>query len=269
MIKVSIIIPAYNSSKHIKRCLESCINQTFKEFEVIVVNDGSIDNSGNIIDDFSSIDKRIKPIHQTNFGVVKSRKTGISLAKGNYLFFLDADDYLPLDSLEKLYRGTISDCSDIIIGDYKIVNDLGKCISNHTYGELNIKSGEDLFVWILDNKIGYLWGKLISKQMFANFKFQDLQGIKYCEDLIQMLEISYYSKKVAKVNSCVYHYVNYSESASRSKVTFDIWISRYYKIIKELNLLFKSLNCSDNLKPKINRFYVFYAFMFLSLNGSY
>lgn len=105
MLKVSIIIPVYNTEKYIERCIESALNQTLKDIEIIVINDGSTDNSKQIINNYKSKDNRIRTVHfNTNHGVSIARNLGINLAKGEFVGFIDSDDYVDLKYFEELYN---------------------------------------------------------------------------------------------------------------------------------------------------------------------
>ena len=99
---VSIIIPIYNSEAFLDKCIQSAINQSYKNIEVILVDDGSIDSSGEICDNYSSIDNRIKTIHKNNGGLVNARKTGLKSSTGEYVLYIDGDDWIELNLIEKL-----------------------------------------------------------------------------------------------------------------------------------------------------------------------
>ena len=101
-IKVSVIVPVYNCEKYLKKCLDSLVNQTLKDIEIICVNDGSTDNSGRILEEYT--DSRIKIITKENGGLSSARNAGIAVAKGEYLGFVDSDDWVDLDFYEKLYN---------------------------------------------------------------------------------------------------------------------------------------------------------------------
>ena len=103
MVKVSIVIPVYNTEKYIRECLDSVINQTLKEIEIILIDDGSIDSSGLLCDAWVLKDNRVKVIHQANQGLSGARNTGIDNASGEYIFFCDSDDFIRKDTIERLY----------------------------------------------------------------------------------------------------------------------------------------------------------------------
>lgn len=116
--KVSIIVPIYNSEKYMNKCIESILNQTLTEIEIILVNDGSTDNSGKIIDNYAKKDKRIKVIHQENSGPSVARNKGINIAKGKYIGFVDSDDYIEPTMYEELYNNANSKNIEVAMCSY-------------------------------------------------------------------------------------------------------------------------------------------------------
>ena len=117
MTKISVIVPVYGVEKYIKKCIDSIISQTFNDFEIIIVNDGTLDNSINIVKE-SFNDERIKIFNKENGGLASARNYGINVAKGEYLFFVDSDDYLEKNCLEEMYNKIIEDNVDMVICDY-------------------------------------------------------------------------------------------------------------------------------------------------------
>lgn len=117
-LKVSVIVPIFNAEKYLDSCIQSVLRQTYRNWELILVDDGSKDRSGAIADEYQQADKRIRVIHTPNAGVSSARNQGIELATGNYIAFLDADDELTDDCLEKLTKTAVSDNADIVAGRY-------------------------------------------------------------------------------------------------------------------------------------------------------
>ncbi|MCR5506573.1 MAG: glycosyltransferase, partial [bacterium] len=118
MKKISVIIPVYNVELYLSQCLESIINQTYKNLEIILVNDGSKDSSIDICKAYVKKDKRIKYIYQKNMGLSASRNTGIKNATGDYIHFIDSDDYIPLDYYEKMISALGNSDADIVCGGF-------------------------------------------------------------------------------------------------------------------------------------------------------
>ena len=124
MKKVSIIVPVYNAQNSIGRCIESILNQDYENIELIAVNDGSKDNSGKILDEYAAKDSRMIVIHKTNSGVSDTRNIAIARASGTYLQFLDADDYIPVDSTKSMVRALEENNVDLVVSDfYRVVKD--------------------------------------------------------------------------------------------------------------------------------------------------
>lgn len=119
--KISVIVPVYNVEKYIEECISSIMRQTFDNLEIILVDDGSTDNSGKICDELAKKDLRINVIHQSNQGLSAARNTGLKHAMGDYISFIDSDDYIHIDMLNKLYEAIINSDSDLAICNYKYV----------------------------------------------------------------------------------------------------------------------------------------------------
>ena len=122
-MKISVIIPVFNVEPYIRKCLDSVLNQTYNNLEVIVINDGSTDNSGKICDEYAEGDRRVRVFHKENAGVSAARNAGIEAASGDYLAFADSDDYLELDMYEKLYAACKENNADMAVCNYNLVYD--------------------------------------------------------------------------------------------------------------------------------------------------
>lgn len=132
---VSIIIPVYNTEKYMRRCLESILSQTSTDFEVILVDDGSPDRSGEICDEYAEKDNRIKVIHNRNYGVSHSRNAGINIAQGEWIMFVDSDDELSPDCFQKLSLGMV-DKNDMIIGGYDLIDEKGYLLTQNSRNDV-------------------------------------------------------------------------------------------------------------------------------------
>ena len=120
--KITIIVPVYNSENYIRRCVDSVLRQSFEDFELLLINDGSTDGSLKILREYEKSDKRIRVINQENMGVAKTRNKGIKLASGKYIMFIDNDDYIENDYINKYYNSIKDTDYDIVIGGYKRKN---------------------------------------------------------------------------------------------------------------------------------------------------
>ena len=128
-MKISIIIPVYNSEKFVSRCLDHLLNQTYQNFEIICINDGSKDNSLSILKEYSKKDNRIIVLNQENKGIARTRNIGIKKASGDYIMFVDNDDYMESDYLETYAKNAIDGDYDIVIGGYRRIDCNGKILN--------------------------------------------------------------------------------------------------------------------------------------------
>ena len=149
-IVVSIVIPVYNTGKYLKKCLESVINQTFPNLQIILVNDGSTDDSIDIIQSYLCIDNRIEFIDQSNGGAAKARNAGIKRVKGDYVFFVDSDDWIELDTIYKLLETSVKKDADVVIPNkFNNVYEDGRIVENLLFIDLPRESLEDFVVEVI------------------------------------------------------------------------------------------------------------------------
>lgn len=169
---VSIIVPVYEVKKYLKKCIESLINQTYTNLEILLIDDGSTDGSSNICNDYAIIDKRIQVIHKENEGVSKARNKGIEIAKGDYITFVDADDYIDTHYIETLYNDCIINKSDISIIGVKDINEENVILreSKSMKKTLDFISA---FKELMCEKYytSVVWGKMYNKDLFNNVRF--------------------------------------------------------------------------------------------------
>jgi len=197
---VSIIIPVYNEERLISRCLDSVVNQTFSDIEIIIVDDASHDNSKRIINKFSSSDNRIKFIkHDTNKGQGEARNTGIRESRGLYVFFLDADDYLPHAGLEELCKIAHEYDDDIIYGktESKVNVD-----SMYILREMRSIKFKDYPPLLYNHSV---WNKLI-KRMFIINNHLFFEPPRYAEDVSQALKCNLFANKISITTKVTYYY---------------------------------------------------------------
>lgn len=206
MIKLSIIVPVYNVAEYLERCLNSLINQTLNEIEIICVNDGSTDNSLHILEKFAGLDKKIKIINQKNKGLSGARNTGIKLVQGEYFGFLDSDDWVDLDYFEKLYKRAKNCDADISLGDF-----IRKGKFKHKI-RLKLNKEEE---FVGDNEKFYgsqfyhfpcVWNKIYKTSKFNDLRF--IEGI-YFEDGPYTIQALHRANKVVTCcNTYLYYFVN-------------------------------------------------------------
>ncbi|MDX4038443.1 glycosyltransferase [Aliarcobacter skirrowii] len=214
MIDISVIIPVYNTEIYLKKCLLSVLNQSFRNIEVIIINDGSTDNSLKIINDFMNSDFRVKLINQENQGLGAARNTGIKEAKGEYIIFVDSDDYININSLEILYNQAIKTDADIVIAKYQKILENGEIIYQSPYVSNQISS--DYFKNnLLSNISMMVCDKMFKLELFKkNDIFFPINTIY--EDVPVSLKLSYFSKRISTLDFCYYNWLERDKSLSRT-----------------------------------------------------
>ncbi len=230
MIKVSIIVPIYKTEKYLKRCIDSLLNQTESNIEVLLINDGSPDNSDEIVKTYE--DSRIVYIEKKNEGIGKTRNLGIKKARGEYLMFIDSDDYIAPECVEKMYERAKKDDLDLLISDfYKDIDGTFKEVRVASFPNCNIKDDPSI---ITELNLGPC-NKIYRRTIFADKNIRFEEKLKY-EDSPFILKAIMASKKIGKIDECLSYYVIHSgsETTTRDEKIFDI-LSISQIIIDELS----------------------------------
>lgn len=252
---ISVIVPVYNVEKYLQRSVTSLLNQTYKNLEIILVDDGTKDNSGKMCDEFASQHKNIKVVHKTNGGLSSARNAGIKVATGKYIGFIDSDDYVEPTLYENLYNSIKGKNRVIALTDVKTVKENGEVISVHSHDEEKYTKEQylsDLLMFVGEVSA---WSKLFPREIFDNHSFDET---KLNEDLLFMFDIENEFDEVCLTKSADYNYVMHEGSISRSfgksihdmignaKVVRDIVDAKY-----------------PELKEKAERFEIFQNYSFL------
>lgn len=223
---ISVIVPVYNVEKYLNKCIDSLISQTYQNLEIILVDDGSTDNSGKICDRYEKQDNRIIVIHKVNGGVSSARNAGLSIAHGKYISFVDADDYILCSFYKKMYKGIITYNTDLAICPYEKVdsNDLINKKCNEEMPEeivdCHLVSKECVWKWSFINPKNYgsgLWNKLFKADIWGEIVFNI--KIAMGEDNIALVEYLLRCKSVSCVNERLYKYVVNPSSATNTFLT--------------------------------------------------
>ena len=208
---VSVIIPVYNVEDYIEKCISSVINQTYNNMEIILVDDGSKDNSGNICEKYSKSDKRIKVIHKKNGGISDARNIGIKNASGIYITFIDSDDFVDNSYVELLYDTIEYYDADISIASHRVLYKK-KCLNKSNGEKFCAESKEILEKILYDDGIDIsAWGKMYKKELFEKIKFPS--NMLY-EDAATTYKLVDLSEKIAVNSQPVYNYVIRNNSIS-------------------------------------------------------
>lgn len=220
--EISILVPVYNVEQYLPRCIDSVLSQDFKDYEVILVDDGSPDHCPQICDEYAKKDGRIKVIHKKNGGLVSARLAGFKASKGKYLMFLDSDDYLLPNALTVLYD-KIEDGYDIVKGNDVRVNnsDICKIECPKLLGQEVIGENQYLKAILSYDLLPYLWGGLYKRNLFNKKIFEESIDITICEDWITNILISKNVKKYFSLNETVYaYYINNQSMMQQSVISF-------------------------------------------------
>lgn len=216
--KISIIVPVYNVEKYLSRCIESILNQTFREFELILVNDGSTDKSGYICNKYKNLDERVIVINKENGGASSARNYGLNIARGEYIGFVDSDDYVHKYMFQVLYDNALKYSSDITMCNYKIVYD----IKYEDFDDLDIKNYTPKFYsnieaqYRLYDYLGIVlpWNKLYKKSIFEGLRYEE--G-KIHEDEIIIHKLLYKANLILDIPLQLYFYEQREGSVMNSK----------------------------------------------------
>lgn len=238
MSEVSVIVPVYNGEKYIRKCIDSILNQTFKNLECIVIDDGSTDKTLKVLKKYS--DPRLKVITKVNSGVSSCRNLGIEKAKGKYLDFVDADDWLTPEAIALKYKAMINHNVDLVVSDfYRVIND--RLSSKSQFKKEAVISRKQYALKMSEKPAefyyGVLWNKLYKKDIIDKYGLRMLEDVDWCEDVIFNMEYIKHAKKIFILKSPTYYYVrtkgslvyNTSENMITRTVKMKLNVFGYYK----------------------------------------
>lgn len=213
---ISVIVPVYNVEKYIRKCIESIIKQTYHNLEIILVDDGSTDNSGMICDDYAKRDKRIQVIHKKNEGLSDARNSGIKICKGDYIGFIDGDDWIAKDMYEFLYQTLTKYHADVAVCGHYLEGDDGVYDSENAEGGLKVyNSREAVCAVVKDKEIhSYAWDKLYKKELFDGIRYP---SGRYVQDIFTTYRVFINANKVVCNNQPKYYYYQRKDSIQRTR----------------------------------------------------
>ena len=216
--KISIIVPVYKVEPYLHKCINSLLDQTFADFELILVNDGSPDKSGEICDHYASKDNRIKVIHKENGGQASARNMGLEKAKGDYIGFVDSDDYVENDMFELLFQNAMKYGADVVECGINIVN-RSKVLPIQNNNEFEIGDNLVALMGLLNNRYrNCVWNKLYKKEIFETLRFPN----KLYEDGFLAFKIYYMAKKYVFIGKSKYYYLQRNGSTMSNQENFTL-----------------------------------------------
>lgn len=260
---ISVIVPIYNVEKYLDKCIRSLSEQTFKEQEIILVDDGSTDRSGAICDDWAKKDSRIVVIHQKNQGISEARNVGIGCSQGDYLAFVDGDDFVEAQYLEKLYRKAKEDDTDITICNYRFSDEDGNDIQNSNYSYFTsekILNGYEVLMLFEDKHIrtffDVCWNKLYKKELFEGIGFP--KGISIVEDISLLPSLYYRAKRVGFCGEVLYNYVYRKSSVSNKSRSLSEDLAVRLPMMEKRLALYKEWNIKELCLLQVIHLYSLY-----------
>ena len=211
--KISVIVAVYNAEKYLHRCIDSILNQTFADYELILIDDGSSDLSGKICDSYISVDSRVKVLHKLNGGVSSARQMGLEIAGGEYIIYVDSDDWVENSYLDKLYASVVSDDSDMAICDYyEEYPDMTRTVSCRPES----KYSEDLIKEIFSGYPCFCLNKLVKRSIYTENSIHFPLEISIGEDMYVFVAQCLAGVKISYVSVPLYHYCIIGNSLSTS-----------------------------------------------------
>lgn len=212
---ISIIVPVYNAEKYLRRCIDSVLAQTYTNFELLLINDGSKDKSGKICDEYASRDSRIRVFHKENAGVSRARNLGLDNAKGEWLTFIDSDDWVREDFLQKRLDLALKEGSDVAYCDFEYIytrhNEYCKAAKQSCVKAATINS------WIM-SRMAYSWMILAKRALFDKYNLRYIEDLRFGEDFNLIIKLILYANKTSYVQEALYYYNKQNESSAMTKL---------------------------------------------------
>ena len=246
--RISVIIPTYNNENSIEKCLNSVLNQSYKEIDIIVINDGNTDETEKILTKYKD---RVQIYKKQNEGPASARNLGLEKCNTKYLFFVDADDYLENDAIEILYNKLIETNSDIVIGNIEDSDEKDRTIQ------------DDKYEYIFNQKIKYFmvqWNKLMKKELFDGLKYPN---VHIAEDEYMIYHILEKTKKITFVSKKTYNYCNNPNGITSKRLNY---YQEILNVFKERYLFFKNTKYKKIFYKLYINYYIYLYCQFKDVN---
>lgn len=266
---ISIIVPVYNVEKYLERCVNSIINQTYKNIEIILVDDGSKDNSGKMCDELKQKDDRIKVIHKENGGLSDARNAGLKIATGEYIGFVDSDDYIKEDMFETMYNLSKNHNAEIsIVSFYELYKEKVIGVRDSKKLEELDKIGA-IKELLIDTKIqSYAWNKLFKKELFDGIEFPTNKNF---EDIATTLLLFERANKIVLLEDPKYYYIRRDDSivGTRNYKTYKDYLEVIYNKYFYLDGKYEQLDLYNAYNYVINMIWVYTIIVAFDLDELY
>lgn len=265
---VSIIVPIYNTEQYLRRCVDSILNQEYTDFELLLIDDGSRDDSGKICDEYAQKDERVRVIHKENSGVSDSRNCALDLAKGKYIQFLDSDDWITPDATRLFVRSAEEYHCDMVISDFYRVS--GERLSSKgDIEEDGVLTQEEFAAHMMENPAdfyyGVLWNKLYRREIIEQHHLRMDTKISWCEDFMFNLEYTLYAKVFYALHAPVYYYVKRKGSLISQGMSISKTIKMKLNVFEYYNNFYKHVLDEEDYEK--NRLQVYRFFLDSASDG--
>ncbi len=208
---ISIIIPIYNVVQYLSRCIDSILAQTYTDIEILLIDDGSTDNSGQICYEYAKKDKRIKVFHKPNGGVSSARNLGLDNATGEWITFVDADDWIDKEMYQSLYNEAVTSQADIVLCDFYIYYTPDKKLLSKT---IQTEGNKEVVLRNYLCSFTPLWNMLVSRSLYNDYRLRIPEHIIICEDFWLSVRLFYYARKISAVHRPFYFYNRENENSA-------------------------------------------------------
>ncbi len=279
---ISVVVPVYNAEKFLKKSVESVLNQSYKNIELMLVNDGSIDDSEKICNDYALRDKRVKVVSQKNGGPAAARNAGVRRATGTFVFFLDADDFIDDRTFETLIVEYDKHQPDLVMGNFRKLENNGEIINQKAVftpdgepftGEIKLLSKTDIADYVRhflkhpsNHLVSYCWARLYKLSIIKDNNISAHEDMRLFEDFVFNLEYLKHANKITFVNKPLYTYVMPNNHVTASMAILDSdSLSHDMNIFKEKAVEFfrQISNAAFNAEKEIGHALIHYAIIFL------
>ena len=268
MCEISVIIPVFNGEKYLNECLDSVVNQSFKDIEIICVNDGSTDASLKILKQYSNKDKRIKIISQENKGLGASRNIGLKKSCGKYIYFIDCDDYIDLKTLEKLYNNITSNDSDVVLFKYNTFKDNKVCKKNvqfkinQIFGDTDYSNFTFTYCDVKKHVLNSAYSACLKLYKRELLDFYFTEGVLF-EDILFHVKVMLKASKISFLNESLYYYrFNTDSIINTAHNAFDI-----LGVIGDVEAFLIDNNYYEEFKNEFIKFKIAQSILYIPSGG--
>ena len=258
---ITIIVPIYNASMYLRKCLESLYHQSYKKMEILLINDGSTDNSEKICKEFVKKDSRFKYMYKKNGGVSSARNVGIEQAKGDYIIFVDSDDFCTNDMIDNILP-KLTKNKLLCFGYFRIFkNKKEKEVLSKTH-QLNIN--KNMYKYIIDTESigGYLWNKVFDTKIIKKYNIKFNEKIHFIEDMLFVIEYTNYITEIKYIEAPLYFY-----RMRKSSVSSDLFNSKNLSMLEALKILIERFRENEEINTLLKYNYLYNYYRLKSKNN--